>query len=96
MNWAELNAHEDVERDRIFCVTMRPSQDGEQRSVTVKLEACEVFDMSRHGPLMPQLRAAAINSARQFLDFQHRREKVFPIRGFQWGWWGDAIIEVAQ
>jgi hypothetical protein len=94
MNWAEVNAHENIEHDRFFCVILRPAPDGEQRSVTVKLEACEVFEMSRHGPLMPQLRAAAIKSARTFFDFQDRGQKILPLRGF--GWWGDPIIELQQ
>ena len=32
MNWAELNAHEDIERDRTFCVNLRPAPDGEGRT----------------------------------------------------------------
>jgi hypothetical protein len=92
MNWAELNAHEDIERDRYFCVNLRPEPNGEQHTVTVKMEPFELFDMARHGPLMPQLRAAVINYATKILNFQTRRQKVLPLHGFRW--FGDPVIEV--
>jgi hypothetical protein len=94
MNWAELNAHEDIERGRMFCVNLRPAPDGEERAVTVVLEAYELFDMAQHGPLMPQLRAAVINHATKVLNFQVRGDKIQPLCGYRW--WGDPIVEVAQ
>jgi hypothetical protein len=94
MNWAEVNARQDVEHGRVFAVTLRSAPDGERRSIAVRLEAFEIFEMSRHGPLLPQLRAAAINYARKGLAFQLRAEKVQPIGGFQW--WGDPIVELVQ
>ena len=82
-DWAALNAHEEVTRDRFFQVTMRPVQDGEKRTVTVKVTAMELGDMARSGPLWPQINAAAVNKA-----------KALPLGGFQW--WGDPVIEIVQ
>jgi hypothetical protein len=83
MDWAALNAHEKITRDRFFQVTMRPGQDGEKRTVTVKLTAAELGEMAQTGPLWPQMNAAAINKA-----------KALPLGGFQW--WGDPVEEVVH
>jgi hypothetical protein len=81
MNWAELNAHENTKRDRVFQVILRPHQDGEQRTVVVKLKADELEEMARTGPLVPQMNAAALN-----------RAQALPLGGFRW--FDDPIVEL--
>jgi hypothetical protein len=82
MDWAGLNAHHDVKRDRTFQVTVRPHEGGEKRTVAVKLTAIHLGDIARSGPFWPQVRAAAANKA-----------QALPLGGFQW--WGDPIEEIA-
>jgi hypothetical protein len=82
MNWTDLNAHEDVERDRRFRIVLRPSPDVDLAQVVdVDVTSSTMVDMAKHGPLVAVLNAHVLNLA---------QTHAWP----GMAWWGDAIREL--